>query len=649
MAVPVSPYRVKEKSGWAIADPSCIRRRVLVCLAVLCFAFAGLLVRLWYLQVVRGAAFLVQAQNNRLENVPLSAPRGLILDRTNKILATSRATHSVAVVPAALPSARRDPVGRQRVLSTLGFIIHVTPQEIEKQLEEARRRGGRLYDPVRVGGPLDLKTITLVEENKARLGPTGAVLVTNDIKRFYPSGATGAHVLGYSGVVTAEDIEKSELAMAEGQDVRPLSYDDIVGKIGIEREYDRVLAGARGSEQYEVDARGRPVRRRGEIKEKPGQTLVLTIDEKLQRAAEAALDKARNSGAIAAVDPRNGEVLALASRPTFDPNVFSLPKKAFQPRWQAYNSNKKHPLINRAVTSRFPPGSTFKMIVAAAGLQQGSLTPAMQHTCTGSFFMGRRFGCWKTHGAGIDLDEALAQSCDVYFYQQALRMGNPESSGPAYLAKITRQFGLGQRTQIDLPIDAKGLVPDPAWRRRINARNPDLARWYPGNTLNMSIGQGDVLATPLQMALATAAFGNGGTLWQPHLMKEVRDAATNRVLKRAQPKGHSVGIDQKYLSVIAKGMRSVVTHGTGRGAFADMKQVAVAGKTGSAEDDANGTAHAWWVCFAPYDPTGRVKPKIAIAVIIENSGHGSENAAPVAKKVLDAMFPAPKQLASRED
>jgi penicillin-binding protein 2 len=391
------------------------------------------------------------------------------------------------------------------------------------------------------------------------------------------------------------------------------------------------------------------VRRRGEIEEKPGQTLVLTIDAKLQRAAEDALDKARNSGAIAAIDPRNGEILALASRPTFDPNVFSLPKKEFQPRWLAYNTNKKHPLINRAVTSRYPPGSTFKMIVAAAGLQQGTLTPSMKHNCTGGLHLGRRFGCWSTHGPGINLDEALAKSCNVYFYRQALRMGHPESSGPTYLAKITRQFGLGQKTEIDLPIDAKGLVPDPAWRRRVNARNPDLAHWYPGNTLNMSIGQGNVLATPLQMAVSTAAFGNGGIVWQPHLMKEVRDASTNRVLRKAQQEGRSVGIDQRYLSLIAKGMRSVVTRGTGRGAFADMTHVAVAGKTGSAEDDANGTAHAWWVCYAPYDPTGRVKPKIAIAVIVENSGHGSENAAPVARKVLDAMFPAPKKLASRDD
>jgi penicillin-binding protein 2 len=299
--------------------------------------------------------------------------------------------------------------------------------------------------------------------------------------------------------------------MANGQDVRPLSYDDIVGKIGIEREYDRVLAGTRGSEQYEVDARGRPVRRRGEIKEKPARRSFLTIDAKLQRAAEAALDKARNSGAVAAIDPRNGEILALASRPTFDPNVFSLPKKEFQPRWLAYNSNKKHPLINRAVTSRYPPGSTFKMIVAAAGLQQGTLTPSMKHNCTGGLHVGAAFRLLEHARPRHQLDEALAKSCNVYFYQQALRMGHSESSGPTYLAKITRQFGLGQKTGIDLPIDAKGLVPDPAWRRRVNARNPDLAHWYPGNTLNMSIGQGNVLATPLQMAVSTAAFGNGGT------------------------------------------------------------------------------------------------------------------------------------------
>jgi penicillin-binding protein 2 len=287
------------------------------------------------------------------------------------------------------------------------------------------------------------------------------------------------------------------------------------------------------------------------------------------------------------------------------------------------------------VTGKKPPASTFKMITAAAGLQGGTMHLRDTYTCAGGMRLGRFFGCWNTHGT-VDLMGALAHSCDVYFYRSALKLGNPEGSGPAYLAKIGRQFGLGQRTGIDLPVDAKGLMPDPAWRKRQHPNNPDMARWYPGNTLNTSIGQGDVEATPLQMALATGAIANGGTLWRPHLLREVRDVSGKRVLKRFTPQGKSVGIDQKNLDLVSAGMRAVVTRGTGK--VVALPHVEVAGKTGSAEDANNALPHAWFVCYAPYK-----NPRIAIAVIVENVGHGSENAAPIAKAILDAAFPPPQE------
>jgi penicillin-binding protein 2 len=385
------------------------------------------------------------------------------------------------------------------------------------------------------------------------------------------------------------------------------------------------------------------VRRLETIGEKAGNTLVLTLDAKMQKAAEVALSHARNAGAAVAIDVRNGEVLALASNPTFDPNIFSLPRRdprrtraiehIFETNLPEKQRTKKY-LYNRAVTSHYAPGSTFKMVTGSAGLEKGAITPNTTFTCSGGLRLGRWFGCWGTHGAQ-NLYGAYAKSCDVYFYQTALRLGNPESSGPAYLAKIARQFGLGSKTGIDLPTDGDGLIPDPDWRRRINRTRPDLARWYPGNTLNMSIGQGDVLATPLQMALVTAAVANGGTLWKPHLMKTVQDR-NGKVTTTFKPQGKSVGIQPEYLAAVRRGLRQVVTSGTGRGVA--LPQVAVAGKTGSAEDDNHGLPHAWWVCFAPYE-----NPKIAIAVIVENSGHGSENAGPVAKEMLEAAFPVKKQ------
>jgi len=650
MATFLRPGNKTEKTGWGVADPQCVRRRSWACSAFLCVAFLGLIGRLWYLQVVRGPDNLAQAQSNRIRNVPLPAPRGLVLDRNDHVLVTSRSSHSVAVVPAALPSKKNEADERKKVLNTLAFLLKTTPEEIERRLEDASARGSHNYDPVRLAENVDLDTITLIEENKPRLLVTRdraereGVLVTDDISRFYPNGALAAHVLGHTRGVSEADMERSKKALETDPNARELHFDDIIGKEGIEKEYDRQLSGTPGSEQYEVDARSRPVRHMGSVKEKPGNTIVLTLDKDIQEAAEKALNAARNSGAAAVIDPRNGEVLALASNPTFDPNIFSLPRHDFNRKYVALEKNPKHPFNNRAVTSRFPPGSTFKMITAAAGLEKGIINPHTSWHCGGGLRLGRFFGCWKTHGPGINLQKALAESCDVYFYQESLLLGNPEGSGPDTLAKMARQFGLGRKTGIDLPVDGAGLVPDPAWRRAVNSDsngkiiNRDLARWYPGNTLNMSIGQGDVAATPLQMALATGALANGGTLWKPHLLKEIRNG--RKVVHTVTPSGQSVGIAPATMALLRSGMRRVVTHGTGRSVA--MPNLAIAGKTGSAEDVHNELPHAWFVAFAPYE-----NPRIAIAVIVENSGHGSDNAVPIVKKILEAAFAAPQKPAAR--
>lgn len=612
-------------AGWDVADAAKVRHRALWTIGFLCFAFFGLLGRLWFLQVVHGKQYMAAAQRNRIARVPLPAPRGLILDRNGAILATSRSLHSVAIVPGTLPSKKREAQARAQILGTLAFLLGTTTQGLEDALADASARGGRFYDPVTVAEDVDLRTITLIEENRPRL--SSAVLVTENIKRLYPQGNLAAHVLGYTGLVTQRELDRAEKAG------RHLQFDDKIGKSGLERQYDEVLMGERGAQEYEVDSRGRPVRPRGHIEDKPGATLHLTLNVKLQKAAEVALSKARNNGAIAAIDPRSGEVLVLASRPTFNPNIFSLTKAQFNPIYKKIAADKDHPLLNRPVVSRFPPASTFKMITAAAGLEQGSVDTRFSVTCNGGMRLGRFFGCWATHGGGIDVYDALTHSCDVYFYQASLKMGNPEGSGPAHLAKVARQFGLGRETGIDLPSDEKGLVPDPEWRARVNRTRPDLARWFPGNTLNMSIGQGDVLATPLQMALVTGAVGNGGTIWRPHLLREAI-SPEGKILRRAELHSEKVGISDQTLAHVRRGMREVVTRGTGKSI--NMKHVAIAGKTGSAEDANNALPHAWWVCYAPAE-----NPRIAIAVMIENVGHGSTNAVPIAKAVLEAAFPEP--------
>jgi penicillin-binding protein 2 len=621
--LPPSGSIARPEPGWDVADRNRAKNRVYFCSILIAVAFVGLLARLYYLQIVEGDRFLARAQRNRLETVSLQAPRGLILDRSGVPLAVTQTAHSISVVPKLLPSARREKEERDRLLGTLAFLLETTPEAIEKRLDEAKKFGP--FDPVPIAENVDLTTITRIEENASRL--SGAILVTDDLKRYYPQGSLASHMMGYTGVVNERDLEK---AKARG---KKFAFDDKIGKSGIERFYDAEVRGKRGATVFEVDAKGKPIRVSSTTPDVPGATIHLTLDVKLQKAAETALANARNNGAVAVVDPRNGEVLALASRPIFDPNIFSLPRKEFSAKYRAIAANKNKPLLNRAVTSALPPGSTFKPVTAAAGLEKGVVSTSWSVNCPGYYKFGRRFGCDGVHGSE-NMDQAMAHSCNVYFYQLSLKMGNPSKDGPNYLASVAHRFGLGQETGIDLPIDGAGNIPDTEWRKRVNKTRPDLAVWQPGSTLNMSIGQGDVMATPLQMALMTAAIANGGTLYKPHIMRKIVDSK-GKIIKQSLPEGQSVGISPRNISIVRAGMRSVVTSGTGK--RSNLPNVKVAGKTGSAEDARNALPHAWWICFAPYD-----KPTIAIAALIENSGHGSENALPVAKAILEAAFPIVK-------
>ena len=617
--------------GWEVERPAFLKRRARFLMIVLSAAFGIMGAKLYSLQVVQGAGFVAQAQRNRLARVSIAAPRGVVLDRRGNTLVTTRAAHAVSVVPALLPSARKQKPERERLMKTLGFLLHIPAQSIEDTLAREKKRGSRPFDPVQIATDLDMKAVARLVENRPRLD--NAVLLTDDLRRFYPNGDSAGHVLGFTQIASDADVERA------AQHKTVLHADDHVGKSGIERFYDHFLQGQRGEQLFEVDARSRPVAVRGRTPERPGGTVQLSLDLKLQRAAETALSSARNTGAVAAIDTRNGEVLALASRPGFDPNTFSLTGKQYREAYLRIANDPKKPMVFRAVNSRFPPGSTFKPFVAAAGLESGAVSTGSTVNCPGYFMMGRKFGCWQRHGAGVNLSTALAKSCDVYFYHLGLKLGNPETTGPTYLAKMAREFGLGSKTGIDLPSDEAGLIPDPAWRKRFNARRPDQQRWFPGNTLNMSIGQGDVLVTPLQMAIATAAIANGGTRWTPHLVTKIFDL-NGKPVQRAVPHGERVGVSANNLAIVRQGMRTVVTNGTGKAC--NLPQVAVAGKTGSAEDVHNALPHSWWVCYAPAD-----KPRIAIAVIVENSGHGSENALPVARAVLNAAFPIPASMKAK--
>jgi len=592
---------VQERPLWRVPNMEMLTKRTLALRVALVLAFLSFAARLWYLQIYHHRRFAAAARANRVRRVPLPPPRGIVFDRHGEVLTTSRCVYNVALVPAALPDNRRE-----EVLRRLAFLLRQPPQQVTDVFDATL---GRPFEPVTIAENVDVNTVVTVEENRPRLP---GVLVVTSIARHYVNGRFAAHLLGYIGEVTPEELDRRR-----GRDVRP---GDLVGKLGVEREFDAYLVGARGSELVEVDASGQPVRPIGHAPPKPGQRVFLTIDARWQRAAEEGLNATGRPGAVAVVDVRNGDVLALASKPDFDPNQFGhrIPTAV----WRALNEDKRHPLYNRAIAGLNPPGSTFKLMTAIAGLERGAITPNTTYVCPGGLHVGRYFKrCWKVHGA-CNLSKAIAASCDVYFYYVSRRVG------PDAIAHVARRFGLGQKTGIDLAGEAAGLIPTPAWKKKRWKQG-----WFGGDTLNLAIGQGYVQTTPLQMACMTAAIANGGTFYRPHLLKKV---VTDRgkLVMRTAPHGRSTHTDLRCLDLVRQGMRDAVIAPGGTAHVMNMPQVTVAGKTGSAEDARTEKSHAWFVCFAPYE-----NPQVALCVMLEAAGHGGTEAAPIAKKILEVAFP----------
>jgi penicillin-binding protein 2 len=431
--------------------------------------------------------------------------------------------------------------------------------------------------------------------------------------------------LGYIGQVDDKEI-KDEAILRQGY-----VGTDFIGKSGVEKHYDRYLNGKPGSMQYEVDARQQRQRLLREVDPKPGATLVLGINLDVQKACEAAL--AGRKGAAVALDPRDGRVLAMASFPNFDPNL--LARRPLKTR--VYREKIAPGLFDRATMAAQPPGSTFKIITSAAGLATREITDHTWDNCPGYIMLGRaKKRCHSSHG-GVNLSRALEASCDVFYYHTALR------TGPTALAEWAEKFGLGQKTGIDLPVEMRGTVPSPAWKKIMAPKyhNPD-SNWYPGDTANTAIGQGDVQATPLQMAQVAGAIASGGAIYEPHVLLKATDS-TGKLLYATAPKvSRTLGLPASDLALIAQGMRQVIVGSRGTGHAANLKGISVAGKSGSAErrgGQAHGATDAWFVCYAPYD-----KPTIAICVYLETSGenlHGGSDAAPVARKMMAAYFGVP--------
>ena len=462
---------------------------------------------------------------------------------------------------------------------------------------------------------MDKKSVAFVSEHRYQLP---GVQVESEPLRRYPLGLMASHLLGYVG-----EISDKELVDPHYSDY--LSG-DLMGRMGIEKRYEKLLRGQDGKRFVEVNAMGRKGDFLGEkhpILPQRGTDLTLTIDLDVQRAAEEAFEPGAR-GAVVAIDPRTGEVLALASKPNYDPNEFSM--GITQERWNQLSSGGNYPLFNRAIQAVYPPGSTLKPLTALAGLEAGVVQAGtyFPSSCTGEFRFGTRlFGCWKHEGHGtLAMHDAIVRSCDVYFYQLGIRIGLER------LSEFMLKLGLSDKTGIDLPQERRGLFPDAAWYDR----RYGSGRWSRGIVLNIAIGQGEVGLTPVKLAQLAAFLANGGTLWRPHLVRtEGSDPRSSDSLRQV------VAVSERNLATIRSAMASVVSDPQGTGGQSRVDSVTVAGKTGTAQNP-HGEDHALFICFAPVDA-----PRIAVAVLVENAGHGSTAAAPIARKVLQSFFhPAPR-------
>ena len=580
--------------------------------AVVIVLFASLVARLWYLQIALGPELLRESEANRIKLLRTRAPRGTIYDRKGRILATSRPQFVVTAIPERIRA-------NQEAMRTLCEILQISPSDLESIISKERPRPG---SPVSVKVDASLQTVARIGELRMKLP---GVSVELGQLRNYPDGPAVAHVMGQLGEINKKQLEE---AINRGKNYRPGDY---VGQSGLEKQYEDHLHGIDGGRQIEVNAFGRVVRVLGEQPPVTGRSLKLTIDRDLQVAAERAFGS--QVGGVAAIDPRTGAVLAMVSKPDYDPNVFV--KKVKPDEWRKINNNKGRPLQNRAVYNVYPPGSTFKPIVAIAGLKYGMCDAHTSVNCTGGFYFGRRFGDWRVHGH-TDFIKALAMSCDVWFYTLGHKLEIDR------IANVASQFGIGRVTGIDLPNENRrgdgtlGTMPSTAWKRKRFG-----VRWWPGETISCAIGQGYIQASPLQMAVACAAVANGGKVVRPYLLDEVRDSTGARVLKRTKPEVlRRIDAPPGAFALVKQGMRAAVTSGTGRAV--DIPDVPAAGKTGSAEDPPR-PAHGWFICFAPMD-----NPRIAMACIVEHGRHGSTSAAPICRAILDVFFgkKKPEEIAS---
>jgi penicillin-binding protein 2 len=605
----------------AAGPDSSLEQRMPLLIAIVAIAFAGFVIRLFQLQILEGEELAGIAHGNAVRQVRLEAPRGDVLDREGRVLATTRPAFGVSVMPSDLHAP-------SRTFAALGMLLDREPIELAQAVGEPR---GRLrFQPVRLAADLSMDHWGRVESHRFELPG-----VVTDVRprRHYVEGELAAHLLGTIG-----EIGPGELSSEAFEGYRA---GDVIGRSGVEKLHEADLRGRAGGRNVVVDVAGRVVQVLDERDPDPGGSLSLTIDLDLQRAAEAAflpdvLGEPGKMGAVVALDPRNGDVLALVSKPAFDPNEFAGGIGA--DAWKRLTTDEWRPLQNRALSGQYPPGSVFKAFVAAAALEEGVITPRDTFFCPGHFRLGNRtYRCWKKEGHGtMALRDALKQSCDVYFYQVGTQLGIER------IARYAKGFQLGRTSGIPLADEVAGLVPTPEWKERRFAEP-----WQKGETVSIAIGQGFNLVTPIQLAVAFAAIANGGQILEPRIVLR-RTGANGEAIEAGSPvvRGH-LPVSAENLALVRDALEAVVGEPHGTGGRARIPGVRVAGKTGTAqvvhlqhtedlEDDEipiRYRDHAWFVAFAPVEA-----PEIVVSVLVEHGGGGGANAAPVAQKVLAAYF-----------
>ena len=600
------------------ADLSRFRARVLVAGIAVVVCFLLVAARLVYLQIVRHEDLLEQAENNRTAVVPIVPNRGLILDRNGLVLATNYSAYTLEVTPAKI-------VNLEQTIEELSQVVDISTRD--------RRRFKKLLEESKSFESLPLRT-RLTDTEVAKFAAQRYRFAGVDIKarlfRNYPYGELASHVIGYIGRINTAEKEKLD----DSDDQANYRGTEYIGKLGVEQSFEAQLHGVTGVDSVETSAGGRAMRKLASNPATPGNTVQLSIDIKLQHLVEELFGERR--GALVALDPKTGEVLAFVSKPTFDPNLFV--EGIDSDSWQALNESPDKPLLNRALRGTYPPGSTYKPFMALAALETGARTPEQTISDPGFFMLGaHRFRDDKEGGHGtVNMYHSIVQSCDTYYYILANDMGVDT------IHAQMQRFGFGELTGIDIYGEVRGLLPSTDWKRRAYKR-PDQQKWYAGETISLGIGQGYNTFTMLQLASATATLANNGVKMKPHLVKEVINILTRAPTTTARESMGEAIAKPEHIAIIKNAMVGVNIEGTGASAFRGAAYTS-AGKTGTAQVvqikqnekyvaskmDERFRDHALFTAFAPAQD-----PKIALAMIVENAGFGAQNSAPIARRVFD--------------